>query len=203
VPLHAPTRSGPSGSSFGQFLGTLRPLDAQEAQRPALTDLGRIGLSVAPTMGVDAEVTVHLRVKDGNGTTFETLEVPGTSTATVLPERGELAKGHRVLLRRSHIHGLVDKLREIEAASLTAEDGPKLAEFLREKNEEQLIKFLINGAVTKDKGPLSTTIKIALKPDRTKDAAWLQFTLKLSDEAMEELLSVDPSMILPDHAETN
>ena len=194
--------SGPGslGSMRGvEFLGTLRPLYAQEVQRLALTDLGRIGLAVAPTMGVDASVAVHLRTKAANGSQYEALEVPGTARATVLPERGDLAKGHRVLLRRSYVHALIDKLREVDPESLLPNDATKLADFLREKNEEQLISgFLIKGATTKDKGPLGTTIKIAAKPDRDKDAAWLQFTLKLSEEAMEELLSVDPSMILDD-----
>ncbi|NRQ17694.1 hypothetical protein [Ensifer sesbaniae] len=180
-----------------EYLGTLRPLYAQEVQRLALTDLARLGLSVAPTMGVDAEITVHLRVKNGNGTATQILDMPGSSIATVLPERGDLQKGHRVLLRRSFIHTLVEKLREVDPATLTPEDAAKLSDFLREKNEDQMINgFLIKGAATKEKGPLSTTIKIASKPDRDKDAAWLQFTLKLSEEAMEELLSVDPSMMI-------
>jgi hypothetical protein len=185
-----------------EFLGTLRPLYAQEVQRLALTDLGRIGLAVAPTMGVDAAVTVHLRRKTENGSQYEVLEVPGAATATVLPERGDLAKGHRVLLRRSYVHTLVDTLRGVDKATLLTDDAKKLEDFLREKNEEQLISgFLIKGAATKDKGPLSTTIKIASKPDRDKDAAWMQLTLKLSEEAMEELLSVDPAMVLEDEDE--
>ncbi len=110
-----------------------------------------------------------------------------------------MAKGHRVLLRRSYVHSLIDKLRAVDPSTLDSEDAKKLAEFIREKNEEQLINgFLNKGAATKDKGPLSTTIKIASKADQTKDGAWLQFTLKLSDEAMEELVSVDPAMIIDD-----
>lgn len=196
--------SGPGslGSIKGaQFLGTLRPLYAYEAQRIALTDLGRMGLSVAPTMGVDAEVTAHLRIRKGQGTDFQMLDLPNVSTATVLPERGDVTRGHRVLLRRSYVHGLIDKLRAIDPSTLAAEDAAKLADFLLEKNEDQLFNgFLIKGAVTKDKGPLSTTMTIASKPDRRKDAAWLQFVLKLSEEAMEDLMSIDPSMILSDEA---
>jgi hypothetical protein len=193
---------GSLGSLAGvEFLGTLRPLYAQEVQRLALTDLGRIGLAVAPTMGVDATVTVHLRRKIAKGTQYEVLEVPGAATATVLPERGDLAKGHRVLLRRSYVHALIDKLREVDVATLEPDDAKKREDFLREKNEEQLISgFLTKGAVTKDKGPLATTIKIANKPDRDKDAAWMQLTLQLSEEAMEELLSVDPAMVLEEEA---
>lgn len=147
--------AGSLGSLAGvEFLGTLRPLYAQEVQRLALTDLGRIGLAVAPTMGVDAAVTVHLRTKTENGSRFEVLEVPGSATATVLPERGDLAKGHRVLLRRSYIHTLVEKLKDVAPATLLPEDAKKLADFLREKNEELLISgFLIKGAATKDIRP--------------------------------------------------
>ena len=77
----------------------------------------------------------------------------------------------------------------------------KLADFLKEKNEDQLFSgFLIKGAAIKEKGPLSTTISIGSKPDRGKDGAWLQFVLQLSDEAMEDLLSIDPSMMLSDEA---
>lgn len=194
--------SGSLGSINGMdFLGTLRPLYAQEVQHLALTDLGRIGLSVAPTMGVDASVTVHLRVKSGKGTTFEVLEIPGPSTATVLPERSGAASGHRVLLRRSYVHALVDKLRGVDKATLDPEDSGKLTEFLQEKNEERLIGgFLVKGSTVKEKGPLSTSIQIAAKPDVGKGSAWLQFTLKLSDEAMEDLLSLDPTLIAGDEA---
>jgi hypothetical protein len=119
----------------------------------------------------------------------------------VLPERGDASKGHRVLFRRSYIHGLIDKLRGIDPATLVAEDAQKLADFLKEKNEDQLFSgFLIKGAAIKEKGPLSTTISIASKPNRGKDAAWLQFVLQLSDEAMEDLLNIDPSMMLSDEA---
>lgn len=194
--------SGSLGSLNGaEFIGTLRPLYAYEAQRIALTDLGRMGLSVAPTMGVDANVTAHLRVKNGQGTDFQVLKFSGPTTATVLPERGDAIKGHRVLFRRSYVHVLIDNLRGIDPATLVAEDAQKLTEFLKEKNEDQLFSgFLIKGAAIKEKGPFSTTISIASKPDRGKDAAWLQFVLQLSDEAMEDLLSIDPSMMLPDEA---
>lgn len=197
------SRTGSLGSMQGvEFLGTLRPLYAQEVQRMALTDLGRIGVTVAPTMGVDANVTVHLRVKEAKGVAFKAVEVPGIATATVLPERGDLAKGHRVLLRRSYVHALIDALRKVDLETLQSDDASKLSDFLREKNEAQLISgFLIKGAGTKDKGPLATTLKIASGPDRGKDAAWLQFTLKLSEEAMEELVSVDPAMVIDDVTE--
>jgi hypothetical protein len=187
-----------------ELLGTLRPLYAQEVQRQALSDLGRIGLAVAPTMGVDASVTVHLRVQPEKGEpAFSTLELDGKSMATVLPERGDAKLGHKVLLRRSFVHLLADKLKALDATTLTPADQAKLAEFLREKNEDQLISgFLIKGSPVKDKGPLGTSIVIGSKVDRTKDSPWLQLLLTLSDEAMEELLHVDPTLAITDELVT-
>lgn len=180
-----------------EFLGTLRPLYAQEVQRQALTDLARIGLAVAPTMGVDASISVHLRVANGNGTAFQCIDINGKAMATVLLERGDAAKGHKVLLRRSFVHTLIDKLREVDLNTLAEEDRRKLTDFLKEKNEDQLITgFLTKGAAIKDKGPLGTMLAISNSPDHKKDAAWLQLLLTLSDEAMEELIHVDTMMAL-------
>ena len=44
-----------------EFIGTLRPLYAQEAQRRALVDLSRVGLPVAPALGVQATARVWMK----------------------------------------------------------------------------------------------------------------------------------------------
>lgn len=177
------------------FAGTLRPLYAQEMQRQSLTDLSRVGLAVAPVMGVDAKVTAWLRVRKGGGTEFKKLEVAEGAVATILLERADAKSGHKVLLRRTYVHVLLDELRAVDASNLTDEDAKKLAEFLKEKNEDQLISgFLTNGSLTKDKGPLGTKLAISSKPDGKQDSPWLQLLLALSDEAMEELLTVDPRL---------
>lgn len=176
--------------------GTLRPLYAQEMQRQALTDLSRVGTAVAPAMGVDAKVSAWLRVKNGEGTAFEKLDIEGV--ATILLERGEAKSGHKVLLRRPFVHALVDKLATTDPDRLTEQDSERLADFLKEKNEDQLISgFLTKGSLTKDKGPLGTKLMISGKPDGKQDSPWLQLLLQLSDEGMEELLTVDPLLQLP------
>ena len=43
------------------YVGTLRPLYAQALQRSTLSDLGRVGLSVAPALGVTARAKVFLK----------------------------------------------------------------------------------------------------------------------------------------------
>src|SRR5690606_34283850 len=105
--------------------------------------------------------------------------------------------GHKVLLRRKYVHALLDKLREVDRATLAEEDAKKLNEFLKEKNEDQLISgFLTKGSLTKDKGPLGTKLAISGKPDGKQDSPWLQLLLELSEEAMGELLTVDPRLQL-------
>ena len=187
-----------------EWVGTLRPLYAQEMQRQPLTDLSRVGLTVAPAMGIDARISAWLRIKKGEGTDFKDLEIEkDDAIATILLERGDARSGHKVLLRRKFLHSLFDRLREVDAATLCTENEPlsdskRVKEFLLEKNEDQIVSgFLIRGALTKDKGPLGTKCTISEKPDTKKGSPWLQFLLKLSDEAMEELLTIDPSLIGP------
>ena len=178
-----------------KYAGTLRPLYAQDMQRKALSDLSRVGLSVSPAMGVDSKVTAWLRKKNGKGLAFEQLQVKSESIATIVLERADAQKGHKVLLRRKYVYALMDQLRDIKADELEQADAQKLAELLKEKNENILISgFLTDGSLTKDKGPLGTKIIIAQKPDSKQDAPWLQLLLSLSEDAMEELLTVDPRL---------
>lgn len=185
-----------------EALGTLRPQYAQEAQNLALTDMGRPGLSVVPIMGVDAKLTVYLRIREGKGTTFLKLDTGSPQTATLIPEREGVETGHRVLLRRSYVHILIDTLKGIDPGDLEDADAKSLRDFLAEKNEGNLINgFLLKGAATNDKGPMKTTVKIGSKPDSGKDAPWLQLVVALSEDEMEELLAVDPTLIAHESSE--
>ncbi|OYU91639.1 MAG: hypothetical protein CFE29_01810 [Bradyrhizobiaceae bacterium PARB1] len=75
------------GKSPYSFVGTLRPLYAQDLQRTILTDLGRVGLSVAPAMGVSARATVFLRTDNGNPKEMP-LGNPKAADCYVIPGRG-------------------------------------------------------------------------------------------------------------------
>jgi hypothetical protein len=113
--------------------------------------------------------------------------------ATVLLERAEAGTGHKVLLRRSYVHALLDYLQGVDGTKLAAPDAAQLVEFLKEKNEEHLVGgLLVRGSMTKEKGPLGTRLAIASKPDSKKESPWLQILLELGPEAMSELLTVDP-----------
>ena len=138
-----------------KLIGTLRPIYAQEMQRLALTDLSRVGVAVAPTLGVDAKITAWLRVKaeTGQKLEFEDLKIGTANTATIILERGSVDHGHTVLLRRSYVHTLLEKLGEVDPNRLTNDDAGKLQVFLNATSEQALVKgFLLQGSKTRKKG---------------------------------------------------
>lgn len=106
------------GKSPYSFVGTLRPLYAQDLQRTILTDLGRVGLSVAPAMGVSARATVFLRTDNGNPKEMP-LGNPKAADCYVIPGRGGDDKPI-VLFKRSFAAHLVQELSKQDAAGLHA-----------------------------------------------------------------------------------
>jgi hypothetical protein len=185
------------------YYGTLRPIYAQEVQRTALTDLSRVGLAVAPVMGVDAAVSVHLRIKaEGGGTAYVKVPVTKAAKATILLARGEGRDGHTVLFRRSFVHALLDALRGQDQVKMETADAAALKQFLHESNEGSLIKGLLSaGSAAKksEKGPMGVRIAIGSNPDLKPHNAWMHVMLQLSKVAMAELLTVDPTL-QPDDA---
>jgi hypothetical protein len=180
------------------YYGTLRPIYAQEVQRVALTDLSRVGLAVAPVMGVDAAVSAHLRVKaEGGGTKYTKLPITKAAKATILLARGDGKDGHTVLFRRPFLHALLDALRAQDPAGLEAADADALKKFLHESSEGSLVKGLLSdGSAAKksEKGPLGVRIAIGSDANLKANNAWMNVMLELSKDAMAELLTVDPTL---------
>lgn len=179
-----------------EYVGTLRPLYAQEMQRIALADLARLGLAVSPAMGVDATVRAYLRVRAGGATEFRELPIQDGAIATIMLGRGDGEKGHAVLLRRRYLHDVADELRKVDSRDLTEEDVKRRDTFLLESKEAERARgFLSKGAPTVETGPLGTRFSIAVQPENKTSSAWLQFLLTLNNEAMEELVAADPFFV--------
>ena len=175
-----------------EFLGTLRPLYAQEMQRRALTDLSRVGLPVAPALGINVTASVWIRKNDAN-TPFHEIEMTPPALATLILSRAEYKSGHRVLLRRHFFNELMMRLREINTDEMCEEDAEMLNNILNKEGMEKIYKgFLITGGLTKAKGPFRTSFRLGNKPSTELNAPWLQIILKVSDDAMEELQVIDP-----------
>ncbi len=181
-----------------EYYGTLRPIYAQEVQRQALADLSRVGLAVSPVMGVDASVTAHLRVKGDKGTVvYQNLKIDKSAVATIILARGDGKDGHLVLFRRPFVHALLDNLRSLDRAALQSQDADARDLFIKESSEGALIKGMLTSGSAPGKtrkGPLGIKIAIGTDPDLKSDNAWLNVMLNLSQEGMEELLMLDPTL---------
>ncbi len=109
-----------AGEGGPAYLGTLRPLYAQQLQRDVLHDLGRVGVSVAPAIAMSANVRVRLRAKGG-----KLIDVPigGTMSGLchVFPGRGGQDRT-RVLFDRRYVSDLMGALSgEKEALALSGQ----------------------------------------------------------------------------------
>ena len=100
-----------------EFVGTLRPLYAQAMQRRALTDLWRVGVPVAPALGVRVNMSVWVRLRvDDDKEDFEKIAVGTPASAVLIPGRegreGQRG-GSRILVGRRFIWDLIDRLTQM------------------------------------------------------------------------------------------
>ena len=178
-----------------EFLGTLRPLYAQEMQRRALTDLSRIGLPVAPAMGIDAAAEVWVRKKTRKSSTFVRIEMSTPAIATIIPSRtGEMERrGHRVLLRRRFFGEMIDRLRALDRSKMHEGDVVNLEKILSGKTLDGLYEGVLGvGRFTADERKSGIGFILGDRPSEKRCSAWLQIVLKTSTECMEALETVDP-----------
>lgn len=175
-----------------RFFGTLRPLYAQEMQRRALTDLSRIGLPVAPALGLNARAVVWVRTTDASDP-FKQIDMHSPLPATIIPARTGQRYGHRVLLHRRFFNELVDKLAAFDHNTLNDEGRESLQRVLGGKGIDALQRgWLRTGRMAREPGILGTGFVLGGRPNTKQDAPWLQVVLEVSDKAMEELRLIDP-----------
>ena len=175
-----------------QFIGTLRPLYAQDIQRRALTDLSRVGLPVAPALGLNATATVWIRKNNSSNqcSHFEQIEINSPNVATVIPSRAGYRYGHRVLLRRSFVNELIDKLIEADANQMCPTDASRLRDVLKEDAAILYERLLVQGGLT-NREPYGIRFTFGSEPERRSES-WLQIVLAISEETMEEPRTTDP-----------
>ena len=171
------------------FIGTLRPLYAQETQRRALADLSRIGLPVAPALGISATARVWFRKKGGD---YHEI-VNGPSVATVVPERSGRSGAHRALTARSFVHRLLDALAELQSDELNAADRNSLRMLLAQEGASKAYNVLLkDGARLSQKSFLGVGVIFGSEPRRGKDAPWLQIVIDVSTDALRDFHIEDP-----------
>lgn len=122
-----------------KYVGTLRPLYAQELQRRVLHDLGRVGVSAAPVMGFNASVSVHVMSKAGPKQKVD-LGAETIADCKVLPSRGGTAKA-AVLFRRGFVGGLITALTALSADALAPAAAAAIASLKEPGAREKLEKI--------------------------------------------------------------
>ncbi|NGM23981.1 hypothetical protein G3576_28500 [Roseomonas stagni] len=164
-----------------RLLGTLRPLYAYELQRRVLAEMGRVGLAVAPAMGMTARAEVVVRGKAGP----IKLELPGGELAAcaVIPSRGGTDKP-RIIYHRSFVENLLEALQKIQACA-DEDASTKIVAVLQPKAQISLLEKLCRDGQAD--GEQAYNILSSLKAiDSSPKAPWCQILVQYEDgEAVE------------------
>ena len=174
-----------------EFVGTLRPLYAQAMQRRALTDLWRVGVPVAPALGVRGNVSAWIRLSVNEKEDFEKVAVGAPGGGVLIPGRegreGQRG-GSRILVGRPFVWNLIDRLNEMKDGR-RGEFGDRDVEALEKvlRNEGAFWAGILRAGAPVDvvDGKFGVSFTVG-RPRRTKDAAWLQVVLSVPADALEE-----------------
>ena len=171
-------REGSLRSGRYEFIGTLRGLYAQAIQRHALADLWRVGMPVAPALGIRVGVSVLLRQKGGQ---FDKLSTSEDAKGVLIPPREGRHEGGRVLLARPFLWGLVEALQRYEHGRLGVEDGKALKRVLAE--EEDFCEWILKeGGIAKDVGRFGVGFSMGEPTRKRKRNAWLWLVVSVPDQ---------------------
>ena len=171
-----------------EFVGTLRPLYAQEIQRRVLNDLSRVGLPVAPAFGINVPVLVWVRMEAG----MEAIEMRDPGVATIIPGRSGGKDGVRILLRRRFVSELIDKLAKIDANGVRNKDRKSLRGALTEDGIDELNQTYLRSGGKIEKRVRGIGFVIGDRADECNSAPWLQIGLNMSGRVVEAMDVGDP-----------
>jgi len=149
-----------------EYIGTLRPLYAQELQRNLLHDLGRVGVSVAPVLGMTASVAVVVKQRSGQERKLDTSELPG-SVCYVVPKRG-VADKSRVIFKRQFVRSLISALSGMDPDPLSPHAASNIAQLKQPNAYQRLAKMFKSGVALEEVVDLG--IFLTAKPSRKESA---------------------------------
>jgi hypothetical protein len=131
--------AGQSGDDL-EYLGALRPLYAQEIQANLLSHVGRVGVAVAPVIGMPAVSTIVVRTPSG----VKEISAQGTTFNCSLIQARASAQQPRVLFDRDVIRKIKAALLDMPADDLIAGSAEKI-EVLKQENCSSIEKALNQG----------------------------------------------------------
>ena len=173
------------GSADYGYVGTLTPLYALKAQSLALADLSRIGLPVAPAFGVSANARVWFKIP---GSPLAELDPAWQGIATIVPRR-EGQDGHQILLGRTFVHELLDRLHNLRNAGQTPD--PALGRILGMHRTRFVRWLVVQGAELNAAAKYGTKLTFG-KPSKKNQDSFLYIVLTTSNLALDSIRIVDP-----------
>lgn len=174
---------GDIGSETHSLVGTLRPLYAQELQRRVLSDLGRVGLAVAPALAMTARASIVFAGM--KGPIKVAISNPGKASCVVIPKRGGTDKA-RIIYQRTFASDLLDKIWAQPEGSLVADANPHLGTLRNPKMQQQLVDKLCRDG--QSEGEEAFGIKTSLRGEDAKGKiSWCQILVEynLAEESNE------------------
>ncbi|MFK4386989.1 hypothetical protein [Bradyrhizobium sp. USDA 223] len=169
-----------------KYVGTLRPLYAQELQRNVLHDLGRVGVATAPAIGVKAAVSVHVQKKAGEK---EKIALGNTKAAdcTIVLSRGGTAKAS-VLFRRGFVPELLTALAELDVNELAKHAEGAIAALNKDGARSKFEKMYRNGVFFEDTIDFGICLTSSKKLRSKNDQTWCWILVEMGDELLAETL---------------
>jgi len=168
-----------------EFIGTLRPIYAQEIQRQVLTDLSRIGLPVAPAFGINVPLIVQIRLNENE---TEELQFRSKAVGTIIPPRAP-EKAPRVLLRRRTFYELMDQLQRFDLRRLKQKYKDKLNSACGREGFNRLHdEYLKKGAVV-GKTMISVSLVGGTEQEMADDS-FLQIALEMNEKVTDLIPTV-------------
>ncbi len=165
-----------STSAAYRYIGTLKSVYAQELQQELLSDIGRVGVPIPPSLAVVAAFKVKWKDKTGKWLEVEGLE---NNTCYFVPSRGG-SDTVKTVFPKSFIDSLVRKLGEVDIKSLD-EKCIKDRDAQSRDGGAALIEALVKDGVTFNCKPVHGVSVIANdKPAGEAKDAWVVVQVLLS-----------------------
>lgn len=162
-----------------RYIGTLRPLYAQELQRRVLADLGRVGLSVAPAIGLTAAVKIS--VKEASGKKKEIISPSDVLKGPVyiVPSRGGNDKT-KVIFRRQFVYEFTQLLIGLDPATLPPTGKTNLRQLTDyPANQAKLHKMHIDGVHLEELVDLGIAVTGKSSFKSPADGPWCWITVSM------------------------
>lgn len=160
------------------YVGTLRPLYAQALQRSTLNELGRVGLSVAPALGMTARAKVFLR-HDAAAPSEHKLDGDAEADCYVVPGRGGTDKP-KVLFKRGFVSGLIASLIKIDPNSLVKGADKQIENLKRDDVASKLYKMV--AGVGFEEMIEAGIYLTGRDPPKGVDGSWCLLQVQMEDE---------------------